>query len=226
MKINYCGKCGVKLEAGSKFCTNCGWRLPDEAEREIIESQNDLIQSNTEASVVTPMESLASENIRASSDEKKCINCEASLSQGAEFCTQCGTKQVKATSTSEKWCIYCGNVMSANDMFCSKCGANQNVNVLRQYYAKANQNANVQQQYYAKAAPAVNNPKKTSNGGIILLLVIILFIASIVGAVLIFGIGGVKTEEMSGKWSIGFTITDMSDDMNYYDFSDYIGEIT
>ena len=226
MKINYCGKCGVELVAGSNFCTNCGWRLPDEAERKIIESQNDLIQSNTESSVVTPIESLASENIGASSDEKKCINCETSLSQSAEFCTQCGARQVKAESRSEKWCIYCGNIMSINDMFCSKCGANQNAEVKQQYYPQANQNAEVKGQYYAQVAPTVNTPKKKSNGGVILVLVMILFIASIVGAVLIFGLGGVKAEEVSGKWSIGFTITDMSDDMNYYDFSDYIGEST
>ena len=54
----------------------------------------------------------------------------------------------------------------------------------------------------------------------------LLFIASIVGAVLFFGIGGVKADEVSGKWVVEFIIEDMSDDMDYYDFSDYIGETT
>ena len=31
---------------------------------------------------------------------------------------------------------------------------------------------------------------------------------------------------MSGKWSIGFTVTGMNDEMNYYDYSDYKGETT
>lgn len=238
MKINYCGKCGAELGAGLNFCINCGWKLPDEAERKIIESLNEVRQSNTESSVVTPSVSLASENIAPSCDEKKCINCGTSLPQSAEFCTRCGAKQVKAASMSEKWCINCGNVMSVNDMFCAKCGANQNADVQRQYYAQAGQNTNVQRQYYAqasqnadvqrlnyaKAVPVMDTPKKKSHGGLIAVLVMILFMASIVGAVLIFGIGNVKAEEMSGKWSIGFTVTGMNDDMDYYDYSDYIGE--
>lgn len=212
MKINYCGKCGAELCTGTNFCINCGWKLPDEAERKIIESMNEVRQSNTESSAVTPSASLVSENLTPSSDEKKCNNCGISLPQIAQFCTKCGTKQVKAEPKSEKYCINCGYVMSINDIFCAKCGTNQNVNV--------------QQQYYAQAAPSMNVPKKKTNGGIILLLVMILFMASIVGSVLIFGIGGVKAEEMNGIWSIGFTVTGMNDEMSYYDYSDYIGETT
>jgi hypothetical protein len=212
MKISFCGKCGAELGTGSNFCTNCGWKLPDEAEKKIIESLNELRQGNTESSVVTTSASSESKKITASSDVKKCISCGTSLPQSTEFCTQCGAEQVEAESTSEKYCINCGNVMSVNDMFCAKCGANQN--------------ADVKRQYYAQAVPAFNTPKKKSNGGLIVVLVMLLFITSIVGGVLIFGLGGVKAEEMSGKWSIGFTINDMNDDMDEYDYSDCIGETT
>lgn len=102
--------------------------------------------------------------------------------------------------------------MNAADMFCADCGANQN--------------AGIKQQYFTQAAPVLNTPKKKSYGGIITVLVMILFIGSIVGAILIFGIGGVKAGEMSGTWSIGLSITSMSDDKDYYDYSDYIGETT
>ena len=47
MKINYCGKCGAELWTGSNFCTSCGWKLPDEAQMKIIESMNQVRQSNT-----------------------------------------------------------------------------------------------------------------------------------------------------------------------------------
>lgn len=226
MKINYCGKCGAELWTGSNFCTSCGWKLPDEAQMKIIESMNQVRQSNTEVSVVTPSTSLESNDIGASSDERKCINCKNTLPENAEFCTQCGLKQKEVASISEKWCIYCGKVMSVNDMFCAKCGANQNPNVQQQYYAQANHNSNAPRQGYAQTVPVLNTTKKKSYGGLIAVLVMILFITSIVGGLLIFGIGGVKAEEMSGIWSIGFTLTDMKDDMNYYDYSDYIGETT
>jgi hypothetical protein len=238
MKISFCGKCGTELLPDTSFCAYCGWKLPDEAERKIIESLNDSKQSNTDSSVVMPIESLATDNITEPSDVKKCISCVASLPQSAEFCSQCGAKQVEVTLPSGKYCSNCGNLMSLNDMFCSNCGANQNaeakrqydqadqnVNIQQQYYAQANQNAEVKRQY-DQVAPAVNTPKKKANGGIILISVMLLFIASIVGAVLFFGIGGVKADEVSGKWVVEFIIEDMSDDMDYYDFSDYIGETT
>ena len=226
MKIGFCGKCGAELGGGTNFCTNCGWKLPDEAERKIIESLNEVKQSDEESSVVTPSAPLAPKDTTAASDAKKCISCETSLPQSAKFCTLCGAKQVMLASTSQKWCIYCGNAMNANDTFCSKCGANQNANAQQQYYTQTNQNTYIQQPNYARTIPVLNTPKKKSNGGLIVVLVMILFMASIVGGVLIFGLGGVKAEEMSGKWSIEFTVTGMNDNMNYYDYSDYVGETT
>lgn len=160
MKINYCGKCGAELWTGSNFCTSCGWKLPDEAQMKIIESMNQVRQSNTEVSVVTPSTSLESNDIGASSDERKCINCKNTLPENAEFCTQCGLKQKEVASISEKWCIYCGKVMSVNDMFCAKCGANQNPNVQQQYYAQANHNSNAPRQGYAQTVPVLNTTKK------------------------------------------------------------------
>ena len=102
--------------------------------------------------------------------------------------------------------------MDPDDIFCSNCGANQN--------------GDVEQQYFAQAVPVLDTPKKKSYGGLIAVLVSVLFIASIVGGVLIFGTGNVKAEEMNGIWSVGFTVTGMNDDMNYYDYSAYIGQTT
>lgn len=212
MKISFCGKCGAELGVGTNFCANCGWKLPDEEERNIIESLNELKHNNEESSAVTPSASLTPQYIEEPSDVKKCINCETSLPHSAKFCKQCGGKQVEAVSTPEKWCIYCGNVMDPDDIFCSNCGANQN--------------GDVEQQYFAQAVPVLDTPKKKSYGGLIAVLVSVLFIASIVGGVLIFGTGNVKAEEMNGIWSVGFTVTGMNDDMNYYDYSAYIGQTT
>ena len=66
----------------------------------------------------------------------------------------------------------------------------------------ANHNSNAPRQGYAQTVPVLNTTKKKSYGGLIAVLVMILFITSIVGGLLIFGIGGVKAEEMSGIWSI------------------------
>ena len=141
MKIGFCGQCGTPLGEGSNFCTNCGWKLPDEGSRRLIESQNQFRQGSVASPYIMPSGPSAP------------------------------------------------------------------------YYG-------------TQAAPAMNRPKKKFFGRLITLLVMIFFIAAIVGVVQFFVRGNVKAEKMSGIWSIEFIVTDMSDDKDYYDYSDYIGETT
>lgn len=46
----------------------------------------------------------------------KCIKCGASLPEGAEFCVECGARQVQ-----ERRCS-CGRIVGKDDKFCPECG--------------------------------------------------------------------------------------------------------
>ena len=50
---------------------------------------------------------------------RTCSNCGAPLEEGAQFCTECGTR-VCAT---QRQCPYCGAAIDDDSQFCSECGA-------------------------------------------------------------------------------------------------------
>ena len=52
-------------------------------------------------------------------DMRTCSNCGAPLEDGAQFCTECGTK----VTSSQKICPHCGAVTDDDSLFCSECGA-------------------------------------------------------------------------------------------------------
>ena len=62
--VNPCPKCYAEIPPGTTFCTNCGYRLPQELSRE----QGQIQPGNT------------------------CPNCNSILETGAKFCTTCGYK--------------------------------------------------------------------------------------------------------------------------------------
>lgn len=61
-----CPECHSKNTAGTKFCSNCGAKIP-----EIIEAEAVVVEE---------------------SKKKYCSNCGAEVSEGKNFCTECGQK--------------------------------------------------------------------------------------------------------------------------------------
>ena len=66
--IVICPKCGTQVPKGTKFCSSCGEKLPEEVRVE---------EAPVEGEVV----------------EKKCIECGQAIADGTVFCPNCGKKQ-------------------------------------------------------------------------------------------------------------------------------------
>ncbi|MBS6185497.1 MAG: zinc-ribbon domain-containing protein, partial [Clostridium celatum] len=58
-------------------------------------------------------------------NKNTCKNCGESLSEGAKFCSNCGTKIVTIENTEKKnkFCSECGSVITSDAKFCGECGA-------------------------------------------------------------------------------------------------------
>ena len=50
---------------------------------------------------------------------RACSNCGAPLEDGAQFCTECGTK----VCVTQRQCLHCGAAIDDDSQFCSECGA-------------------------------------------------------------------------------------------------------
>lgn len=75
-----CATCDKELKSGALFCTSCGTRRDVEA--------NGLVPTDGEAATAPPVSNAAP------SEATSCASCGQPLRQGAEFCTECGTKTV------------------------------------------------------------------------------------------------------------------------------------
>ncbi len=54
-----------------------------------------------------------------------CKNCGEILSEGAKFCSSCGTKvsQDENMKSKNKFCSECGAIIKNDSKFCSECGS-------------------------------------------------------------------------------------------------------
>jgi len=93
-----CPYCKNVVEAGAKFCPNCGAAIPD------VESE------------------------AVPKDTRTCPKCNAAFDVSTKFCTKCGTalqdqalSEVAAT-TDPKNCPSCGVAVQVDARFCTGCG--------------------------------------------------------------------------------------------------------
>ena len=68
------------------------------------------------------MEQSSSSN---NTSKNTCKNCGEALSEGAKFCSNCGTKVLVSENTEKKnkFCSECGAIIKSDSKFCGECGA-------------------------------------------------------------------------------------------------------
>ena len=84
--VRVCPHCGNDIPADAEFCTMCGARL------EAVEPAATAVpaaESEPESAAVVEPES---ESVSDPESDSVCRHCGAPLADGAEFCTQCGSK--------------------------------------------------------------------------------------------------------------------------------------
>jgi len=117
---NVCDVCGVTLEEGTVFCTNCGSRVAEKQP----EAPINVVAEETETIVSEEPE----QNPIIGSAANVCSVCGAVLEQDTVFCTNCGSRvdpHTPAQSESApvvKRCSNCGKESDGISLFCSNCG--------------------------------------------------------------------------------------------------------
>ncbi len=94
--------CGMAVQKGTRFCTNCGMKL----------------------------EQIADQTTTSSPKQRVCPSCGMEMSDDVLFCTNCGTRlgkmgaegAVKMKPKSQNICSCCGRETRPGEIFCIKCG--------------------------------------------------------------------------------------------------------
>lgn len=97
-----CPSCGMAVQKGTRFCTNCGMKL----------------------------EQIADQTTISSPKQRVCPSCGMKMSDDVLFCTNCGTRlgkmeaeeAVKIKPKSQNICSCCGRETRPGEIFCIKCG--------------------------------------------------------------------------------------------------------
>jgi len=110
---------------------------------------------------------------------RTCSNCGAPLEDGAQFCTECGTK----VTSSQKICPHCGAVTDDDSLFCSECGAQ--LEVVQQFTPEqpvVEPLSNMKTNTRSSSDNIIPSAKKESNT--------MLYVVGIIMAVILLAFGG------------------------------------
>jgi uncharacterized membrane protein YvbJ len=137
-----CPDCGKEVP-NAKFCRNCGAKLPEIEEVEVVE--NDAVVDTTEevidvgveeektaddsAKVIEVVEEETVEEpaeeveVNTSSKQTKfCSNCGNEVSVETAFCPKCGYRLIQEEEPQTKFCQSCGKKININAEICPHCG--------------------------------------------------------------------------------------------------------
>ncbi|MBE6496469.1 MAG: zinc-ribbon domain-containing protein [Methanobrevibacter thaueri] len=137
-----CPDCGKEVP-NAKFCRNCGAKLPEVEEVEVVE--NDAVVDTTEevidvgveeektaddsAKVIEVVEEETVEEpaeeveVNTSSKQTKfCSNCGNEVSVETAFCPKCGYRLIQEEEPQTKFCQSCGKKININAEICPHCG--------------------------------------------------------------------------------------------------------
>ena len=137
-----CPDCGKEVP-NAKFCRNCGAKLPEIEEVEVVE--NDAVVDTTEevidvgveeektaddsAKVIDVVEEETVEEpaeeveVNTSSKQTKfCSNCGNEVSVETAFCPKCGYRLIQEEEPQTKFCQSCGKKININAEICPHCG--------------------------------------------------------------------------------------------------------
>ena len=137
-----CPDCGKEVP-NAKFCRNCGAKLPEIEEVEVVE--NDAVVDTTEevidvgveeektaddsAKVIDVVEEETVEEpaeeveVNTSSKQTKfCSNCGNEVSVETAFCPKCGYRLIQEEEPQTKFCQSCGKKININAEICTHCG--------------------------------------------------------------------------------------------------------
>ena len=111
-----CESCDSPLEAGLKFCTNCGAAVPEQAPVAAEPS----VPSEPNAETLGP-------DLGVTPQSAMCVECGTTLNPTLKFCTNCGTAvpaPVGGAAVAELGaCGQCGASMPPGTQFCTNCGS-------------------------------------------------------------------------------------------------------
>lgn len=140
-----CPDCGKEVP-DAKFCNNCGAKLPEIEENDVVveepveevvedvavvDSTVDEIDDVVDVAVVDSTVDVVEEEpaddsteeeieVNASKDTKFCSNCGTEVSIETSFCPKCGFKLTQEEQT--KFCQSCGQKININAEICPHCG--------------------------------------------------------------------------------------------------------
>ena len=137
-----CPDCGKEVP-NAKFCRNCGAKLPEIEEVEVVE--NDAVVESVEdvsdvgveeektaddsAKVIDVVEEETVEEpaeeveVNTSSKQTKfCSNCGNEVSVETAFCPKCGYGLIQEEEPQTKFCQSCGKKININAEICPHCG--------------------------------------------------------------------------------------------------------
>ncbi len=124
-----CPNCNTQIEEDLKFCTDCGTKIEQNNNQQIVEKMNcpkcsAKIPPNNKFCVEcgTKIEQIPVHN----HDQKVvCPNCSIELPANTRFCIDCGAKiehSVSLDHNQEIICPGCSKTLPANTRFCTSCG--------------------------------------------------------------------------------------------------------
>ena len=137
-----CPDCGKEVP-NAKFCRNCGAKLPEVEEVEVVE--NDAVVDSTEEVIDVGVEEeetaddstkvidvVEEETVEEPAEEvevntsskqtKFCSNCGNEVSVETAFCPKCGYRLIQEEEPQTKFCQSCGKKININAEICPHCG--------------------------------------------------------------------------------------------------------
>lgn len=142
-----CSKCGTHIEAGERFCPECGNNIAETPANDTPENQEP--ESLAPAQTATIVDNMGETEVQQPPHALVCNNCGNKMEEGERFCSACGSTISDAAKPEEihqevpavtevlnevfetvdqpgvlqqQFCARCGTEMQAGERFCDQCG--------------------------------------------------------------------------------------------------------